>query len=114
LYLSTKISCVERFWVSCNKSIFYRVSLCGSGTAVPGADRHLEGHALPSRMSLPAHDGLDLHCDISAEVWSHEESVFLVSREGTKFPVSEEVARQSSPYFLGLLESCMSEAGKFA
>jgi hypothetical protein len=43
---------------------------------------------------------------------NHDEPIFLVSREGTTFPVGEQLARQCSPYFDCLLGSHMSEAGK--
>jgi hypothetical protein len=55
----------------------------------------------------------DWHAVISAGVCSCEESILLVSREGKQFPVNEQLARRCSPYFDGLLENPMLEAGKF-
>ncbi len=49
---------------------------------------------------------------ISALVFSCNETIFLVSKEGTKFPVNEALCMDSSPYFQRLLKSGMLEAGK--
>jgi hypothetical protein len=43
---------------------------------------------------------------------SETKEVVLVSKEGRKFSVSQEVAKQSSPYFEAVLENQMLEAGK--
>jgi hypothetical protein len=59
-------------------------------------------------------DEEDCACVVQAAVYSPDESIFLVSREGTRFAVNEQLARRCSPYFQGLLQNGMREAGKFA
>jgi hypothetical protein len=56
----------------------------------------------------------DWNSVISAWVFSCDETIFLVSKEGTKFPVNQHIATDCSPYFQGLLTSGMLEAGKSA
>jgi hypothetical protein len=73
--------------------------------------RFPKGNVSP-RMSSSTEDGLDSNF-INMGVCSHDESIFLVAREGTKFPVSEKLARQCCPHFDGLFKSSVSEAGKF-
>jgi hypothetical protein len=49
---------------------------------------------------------------IEAGVLSLDESIILVSQEGIRFPVKEQVCKACTPYFEGLLENGMIEAGK--
>ncbi len=65
-------------------------------------------------MSSPTEDGLDVHSVFSAVACSSEESIFLVSLEGSRYPVNEQLARDCTHYFDTVLENPMSEAGKFA
>jgi hypothetical protein len=43
---------------------------------------------------------------------SMDEVVFLVSRDGKKFPIQEEVLKVSSDFFKATLETSMKESGK--
>ncbi len=42
-----------------------------------------------------------------------DEIVCLVSREGKRFPIQEQVLKSSSDFFKATLETNMQEAGKF-
>ena len=42
-----------------------------------------------------------------------DQIVYLVSKEGKRFPVHEEVLKSSSDYFTAALENGMRESGKF-
>jgi hypothetical protein len=49
---------------------------------------------------------------LSTAVSSVQEQIFLVSQSGHKFGVNADLAKRSSEYFSGVLQTGMTEAGE--
>jgi hypothetical protein len=61
---------------------------------------------------MAAEDDTDWASIIRAGVFTSDESIILISKEGKQFIVKEQVAKSCTPYFEGLLGNGMREAGE--
>jgi hypothetical protein len=65
-------------------------------------------------MACSVENGPDWVCVMRHAISSIDEEIIISSSDGKRFRINQDVAKAASPYFCALLESGMSESGKFS